>query len=78
MLLEVSCNLLFTMGKHLCIKEHISVEEMSKRYREAADPVERSQWQIVWLLAKGNKSSLRGGSHWLRLAMDSSYRPTLQ
>ncbi len=44
------------MGKRLSIKEHISVQEMEKLYRGARDVVERSQWQIVWLLAKGLKS----------------------
>jgi len=44
------------MGKRLSIKEHISVEEMEKRYRGSTDVVERSRWQIIWLLAKGNKS----------------------
>jgi hypothetical protein len=41
------------MGKRLSIKEHISLQEMEKLYRGARDVVERSQWQIVWLLAKG-------------------------
>lgn len=32
------------------------VEELERRHRRAADPVERSQWQIVWLLARGQPS----------------------
>ena len=44
------------MGKRLSITEHVSIEEMEKRYRGSTDVVERSRWQIVWLLAKGNKS----------------------
>jgi transposase len=32
------------------------VEQLEQRYRQAADPVERSQWQIVWLLARGQPS----------------------
>lgn len=44
------------MGKRLSIKEHISVQEIEKLYRGARDVVERSQWQIIWLLAKGSKS----------------------
>ena len=44
------------MEKRLSIKEHISVQEIEKLYRGARDVVERSQWQIIWLLAKGSKS----------------------
>ncbi|NEP87739.1 MAG: hypothetical protein F6K18_13445 [Okeania sp. SIO2C2] len=44
------------MGKRLSIKEHISVQEMEKLYGGARDVVERSQWQIIWLLAKALKS----------------------
>ena len=44
------------MGKGLSIKEHISVPEIEKLYRGARDVVEWSQWQIIWLLAKGSKS----------------------
>ncbi len=34
----------------------MSVEELEQRYRQAQDPVARSQWQIVWLLAQGAHS----------------------
>jgi transposase len=34
----------------------LSVEELEQRYRQAQDPVARSQWQIVWLLAQGAHS----------------------
>ena len=32
------------------------VKELERRYRQAQDPVARSQWQIVWLLAQGQRS----------------------
>jgi transposase len=32
------------------------VKELERRYRAAGDPVARSQWQIVWLLAQGEPS----------------------
>ena len=32
---------------------HLSVEEIEKHYRNASEGVERSQWQIIWLLATG-------------------------
>jgi transposase len=31
----------------------LTVAELEQRYRRAEDPVARSQWQIVWLLAQG-------------------------
>jgi transposase len=31
-------------------------EELEQCYRQASDPVARSQWQIVWLLAQGQPS----------------------
>ena len=38
----------------------MSVEELEQRYRQAQDPVARSQWQIVWLLARGEPSERVG------------------
>lgn len=38
------------------LKDHLSVEEIEKRYRGASDGVARSQWQIIWLLACGKSS----------------------
>ena len=35
------------------MKAHLSLEAIEKRYRKAKDPVERSHWQIIWLLASG-------------------------
>lgn len=34
----------------------MKVEQLEQRYRQAQDPVARSQWQIVWLLAQGQPS----------------------
>ena len=36
--------------------DHLSVEEIEKRYRSASEGVERSQWQIIWLLVGGKTS----------------------
>ena len=41
------------MGKRLVIEPHLSVEELQSHYRTAADPIERTRYQIVWLLARG-------------------------
>lgn len=41
------------MARHTHVAEHLSVRELERRYRGAHDPVERSHFQIVWLLAQG-------------------------
>lgn len=41
------------MQKRLAVKPHLSLEEVESHYRQAKDPVARSHWQIVWLLAQG-------------------------
>jgi transposase len=41
------------MPKRLHLEEHFSAQELEERYRKARDPVERSHYQIVWLLAQG-------------------------
>ena len=37
----------------MVIAPHLPVTELEERYRSAGDPVARSQWQILWLLAGG-------------------------
>jgi len=44
------------MPKRIIIAPHLSVEELEHRYRQAKDPVERSHYQIIWLLAQGKLS----------------------
>jgi transposase len=44
---------------------------LEHRYRRATDPVARSQWQIVWLLASGHSTAEVAGVtgysvHWIR------------
>ncbi|SRR6266568_7384755 len=41
------------MKKPITVEPHLSLDEVEGRYRKAKDPVERSQWQIIWLLAQG-------------------------
>ncbi len=40
----------------MSIRADLSGEELERRYRQASDPVARSQWQIVWLVAQGQPS----------------------
>ena len=41
------------MSKQITIEAHLSLEELENRYRQAKEPVERTHYQIIWLLAKG-------------------------
>lgn len=41
------------MPKSITITPHLPIEELERRYRQAKDPVERSHYQIIWLLAQG-------------------------
>ena|SRR6185295_11766449 len=41
------------MARRMVIALHLPIEELQQRYRTAEDPVARSQWQILWLLAQG-------------------------
>jgi hypothetical protein len=35
------------------LASHLTTEELEQRYRRASDPTERSRWQILWLLSRG-------------------------
>ena len=41
------------MPKRITLEPHLSPDELQSRYRQASDPVERSHYQIIWLLASG-------------------------
>jgi transposase len=41
------------MARCMAIAPHLTVAELELRYRQAGDPVARSQWQMLWLLAGG-------------------------
>src|SRR5258708_23043962 len=41
------------MARYLHLEPHLSVEELARRSRSTRDPVERSRWQLLWLLARG-------------------------
>ena len=45
------------MPKRLSIQAHLSVDELATHYRRAKDPVARSHWQVIWLLAQGRPST---------------------
>lgn len=44
------------MPKRIQINPHLSVEELEQRYRQSTDGIERSHYQIIWLLALGRRT----------------------
>ncbi len=44
------------MRRRLTLAPHLPVADLEQRYRTARDPVARSQWQVIWLLARGEGS----------------------
>ena len=45
------------MPRRLPVPPHLPAADLEARYRRARDPVERSHWQIVWLLATGRPTA---------------------
>ncbi len=43
------------MPTYVRVPAYLSLGELEQRYRKAADPVERSHSQIIWLLAQGKR-----------------------
>ncbi len=41
------------MPKRIHLQPYLTEHELYSRYRHARDPVERSRWQFLWLLARG-------------------------
>jgi transposase len=39
------------------VAAHLSADELVVRYRASCDPVERSRWQMIWLLVLGRSLS---------------------
>jgi transposase len=44
------------MPKRITIARHLSLEQLEQRYRQAKNPIERSHYQIIWLLASGRRT----------------------
>jgi len=41
------------MARYIHLEPHLSADELARRYRGTTDPVERSHWHFLWLLARG-------------------------
>src|SRR5258705_13864642 len=46
------------MARYIHLEPHLSVDELVGRYRGIKDPVERSRWHFLWLLARGLAAKL--------------------
>jgi transposase len=42
------------MARRIKLTTKLRVDELERRYRSASDGMERSHWQILWLLAQGH------------------------
>jgi transposase len=45
------------MPKRIEIKPHLSIEQLATCYRKSEDAVERSHYQMIWLLAQGQSTA---------------------
>jgi transposase len=45
------------MSRRIHVATHLSVNELERRYRAAHEPPERTWWQILWLLARGQTAT---------------------
>ncbi|HEV8193682.1 MAG TPA: winged helix-turn-helix domain-containing protein [Ktedonobacterales bacterium] len=41
------------MARRILLEPHLTIKELEGRYGCTRDPVERSRWQFLWLLARG-------------------------
>jgi len=55
------------MRPHSKIAEHLTIDELYQKYRDAKCPVERVHWQIIWWRAQGKKT--------VEVAALTGYRP---
>lgn len=53
MIIIVFLSILLSMPKRITIIPHLTVDELERRYRQASHHIERSHYQIIWLLAQG-------------------------
>ena len=44
------------MARHIKLTTQLSVDDLEQRYRRATEGMERSHWQILWLLAQGHRA----------------------
>jgi hypothetical protein len=47
------------MPKTIKLESHLESQELESLYRKAHDPVERSHYQIIWLISMGKTTTLK-------------------
>ncbi len=50
------------MPRRIHLEPHLTNHELYERYRHACEPVERSHWQFLWLLANGLTATAVSGA----------------
>ena len=45
------------MSRTLSIEQHLTSDELAARYRRTHDPIEKTHWQMLWLLAQGRTTA---------------------
>lgn len=45
------------MSRRVSIKPNLTLAELGARYRKSKYAVERTQWQVVWLLGQGKTTA---------------------
>lgn len=43
------------MPRYATVAPHLQPDELAQRYRHAHDPVERTHWHLLWLVAQGRR-----------------------
>ena len=46
----------YCMTRTINLQSHLTLPELEQRYRQAADVVAKTQWQVVWLFAQGRST----------------------
>ena len=49
------------MARRISLAPHLTIEELGRRCRSTKDPVERSRWHFLWLLARGLAAKVIAG-----------------
>jgi hypothetical protein len=49
------------MARRISLEPHLTIDELEGRYRSTKDPVERSRWHFLWLLARGLTATVVAG-----------------
>ena len=58
------------MARRISLEPHLTIEELEGHFRSTKDPVERSRWHFLWLLARGLTATV--------IASITGYSPELQ